>query len=316
LYWNSAWSRPEFSLTIELPKGHGKISRNGNQMKSFIIKICKLIWGITPFPAVRRLYLDLFMKLVRGKKVTCAAEGMNFELDLSENIDVCILLEKFERDVVGAIEHYCNPGWHVLDIGANVGAHSIRLAKKAGQNGKVYAFEPTEYAYRKLVRNVSLNSPCRIELYRLALWNENKDDQIISFRSSWQTDGTDVSGISRVSFIRLDDWSKRHGIERIDMIKIDVDGHEFPIFDGGRQLLASCRPLIIMEVGAWHFAEPSTNVLALLDALGYHFWDTKTRRKYDGPQEIRKLLPQADKTMSFSINVVASPRLPIASMIS
>ena len=281
-------------------------------MNKLTIKICKLIWSITPFSTVKRIYLDLFMKLVRGKSVTRAVEGMIFELDLSENIDVCILLEKFERDVVDTIEQYCQPGWQIIDVGANVGAHSIRLAKKAGIEGKVYAFEPTEYAYRKLVRNVSLNNICQIDLYRLALWNENKDNQVISFRSSWQTDGTSVSGPSTVSFVRLDDWSKKHGIERIDMIKIDVDGHEFPVFDGGRQLLAACRPLIIMEVGAWHFAEPSTNVLDLLADLGYRFCDMKSKRQYDGPEEIRKLLPREDKAMSFSINVMAAPRSSMA----
>src|SRR5437762_1495668 len=99
------------------------------QMNAIAIKLCTVIWSITPILAVRKLYLDLFMKLVRGKKITRTVEGMSFRLDLAENIDLCILLEKFERDVVDTIETYCRPGWRVLDIGANIGVHAIRLAK-------------------------------------------------------------------------------------------------------------------------------------------------------------------------------------------
>src|SRR5262245_1083779 len=115
-----------------------------NSMNTQALRACKFVWHITPFSVVRKIFLDLFYKVIRGKRLMCKVDGMNFELDLSETIDVCILLEKFERDVVGTIERYCQPGWHILDVGANVGAHTIRLAKKAGHEGKVYAFEPTD----------------------------------------------------------------------------------------------------------------------------------------------------------------------------
>lgn len=293
-------------MTI-VSKGSLKASMNAQTLK-----VCKFIWGATPFFAVRKIFLDLFYKLIRGKRIICTVEGMKYELDLSEMIDVCILLEKFEREVVGAIKIFCHPGWHIVDVGANVGGHTTRMAKIAGPEGKVYAFEPTDYAYQKLVRNITLNETTNVHHYQLALWNENKKDQVINFRSSWQTDGTSVSGSTTVSFIRLDDWCHEHGIKRIDMIKIDVDGHEFNVFEGGRQVLATHKPLIIMEVGAWHFADPGTDVLALLESLGYRFWEMRSMREFESREEIKKLLPEEDHAMNFSINILAATEAPKA----
>ena len=179
-------------------------------MSSIAIKFSKILWNITPFLAVRRFYLDMFMKRVRGRKITRTVEGMNFELDLSEMIEVSLLLEKFERDVVEAIEKRCKPGFHVLDIGANIGAHTLRFAKCVGSGGIVYAFEPTTYAFDKLIRNIALNSGWPIQAFRLALSNVNEKNQSINFRSSWQTDGSSISGTCKVDFVRLDDWCEQH----------------------------------------------------------------------------------------------------------
>lgn len=276
-------------------------------MNSIAIKLGKAIWSITPVLAVRKFYLALFMKAVRGKKITRTVEGMTFELDLAENIDLCLLLEKFERDVVAAIEDRCRPGFRVLDIGANIGAHTLRMAKSVGPNGIAYAFEPTSYAFDKLSRNIALNSTFPIRPFRLALSNRNESNKTINFRSSWQTNGSSISGTCSVDFIRLDDWCEQHGVTHIDMIKIDVDGNEFPVFDGGRKLISSCCPLIIMEVGAWHFSDPAGNVLIMLSDLGYRFLDSKSLMEYFSVDQIRCILPAEDAAMSVSINIVAIP---------
>jgi FkbM family methyltransferase len=170
----------------------------------------------------------------------------------------------------------------------------------------VYAFEPTSYAFDKLKRNISLNSTYPIHAFRLALSNRNESNRLINFRSSWQTDGTSISGSSTVDFMRLDNWCEKQDVRQVDMIKIDVDGNEFPVFDGGRKLLSSSRPLIIMEVGAWHFADPSTNVVIMLSDLGYRFLDAKTLIEYSVDQ-IHRVLATFDTATCESINVVAIP---------
>ena len=91
---------------------------------------------------------------------------MTFDLDLGEVIDTSLLMGTFEPDVTRIIESFCQPGWTILDVGANIGAHTLRFGKVAGSSGKVYAFEPTEYAYRKLLRNIALDRLDSTEAFR------------------------------------------------------------------------------------------------------------------------------------------------------
>jgi FkbM family methyltransferase len=276
-------------------------------MSTILIAIGKLVWRLTPFLAVRKVYLTLFTNAVRGKKTRRVIESMTFDLDLSETIDVSVMLGQFERDVVAAIEAHCKPGFRVLDIGANVGAHTLRFAKCVGPSGLVYAFEPTIYAYERLTRNVSLNPDLSIRTYRIALSNRNERDGLVDFRASWQTDGTIASGECRADFVRLDDWCRDNGVGDIDMIKIDVDGNEFPVFDGGRQVVARSRPIIVMEVGPYHFTDPASNPVAMLADLGYSFFNTKAPGKHQSVDEIKRAVEALDPDTSSSINVLALP---------
>jgi hypothetical protein len=71
--------------------------------------------------------------------------GITYDLDLSQGIDFAIYLGgMFERGTANALSKLTMPGSLVLDIGANIGAHTLRLANLVGPNGRVVAFEPTE----------------------------------------------------------------------------------------------------------------------------------------------------------------------------
>ena len=85
--------------------------------------------------------------------------GLRWMLDLDEGIDFSIfLLGSFEPDAVRCFEKRIKPGDVVLDICANIGAHTLRLARLVGSSGRVLAFEPTIYAYAKLRSNLELKS--------------------------------------------------------------------------------------------------------------------------------------------------------------
>ena len=283
-------------------------------MKSIALTLAKRIYRATRPQALRAFYFRLFLRLVRSRKVTTTIEGMRFELDLAELLDVGLLLEEYERDIVRATERYCRPGWVVLDIGANVGAHALRFAQCVGSEGRVFAFEPTDYAYAKLLRNMGLNQFANISAFKLALGEQNLSKYPVAFRSSWRSDNSAVAVTSLVDFRRLDDWAHEHGVERVDLIKLDVDGNEFAVLAGGHNLLTRSHPLLFLETADYHFADPATNPLALLRRLGYAFWNSRDLTPYPDPESVRAALTSRPRH-SDSMNLIATaePGSPPAS---
>jgi FkbM family methyltransferase len=94
----------------------------------------------------------------RGRQTVIERRGVRWSLDLAEGIDFAIFLfGAFELRTLRAYWPLIRPGDVVLDIGANIGAHTLMFAKRTGDAGKVFAFEPTRYAHAKLVKNLALN---------------------------------------------------------------------------------------------------------------------------------------------------------------
>lgn len=84
-------------------------------------------------------------------------DGLSYDLDLSEGIDFAIYLGMFERKTRNALKTLVKPASVVLDIGANIGVHTMLLAELVGPSGRVLSFEPSDYGVRKLRRNLGLN---------------------------------------------------------------------------------------------------------------------------------------------------------------
>ena len=94
-------------------------------------------------------------------------------------------------------------------------------------------------------------------------------------------------------------------MSRVDLIKLDVDGHEFQVVNGGLATIDRHRPILLIEAGAWHFSNGDRNPWQRLAERGYRFWETTTLRETD-LAEVRKRLPERDDEMTFSINLLAS----------
>ena len=275
-------------------------------MSNLPIAVLRKVYEITPFSFMRTLYFHAFCRLMRNKKVKAEREGIIFDLDLSEYIDMSIYLNRFEPEVTAAIQKYCRPGWTVFDIGANIGAHALRFAKLTGSNGKVYAFEPTNYAYRKLINNLSLNSFPHVRAIQVALADKIQAHEEINFRSSWRTDGTRADAPNFVDFTKLDHWCEDNDEVKVDLIKMDVDGNEFPILKGGENIIERCRPIMLLEVVSPHFEKFNENPFRLLKDLDYRFWDLRSGQEYTSLNDMKKRLPDRDFEMTVSFNVIAS----------
>jgi FkbM family methyltransferase len=269
----------------------------------------KSLYRATPIPAVRQFYFDAFCRLVRGRRMHATIDGSTFELDLSETIDVSVLLGEYERDVTSALRQHCRPGMTVLDIGANMGAHTLPIARIVGESGAVYAFEPTDLAYAKLTANLALNRLPQAHSIKVALSDVAAPRQVVTWRSSWRTDRHYRKVQSLVDFARLDDVCNQRGITSVDVVKIDTDGNEFGALAGGNRTLERSRPIIIMEAIWPHFVHDERNPFELLKRAGYRFSDARSGTQYKSVAEMARRFPPYDPEITMSFNVIALPTL-------
>lgn len=138
----------------------------------------------------------------------------------------------------------------VMDVGANFGYLSLIWANSISQNGKVIAFEPNlnvHNSFRNSIRSNSLET--NIELNNLAVGK--KDGSIELFLSSTTSNTLQTDRLNNksthIEMVSLDSFSKRNGIARCDLVKIDVDGIELDILLGATELIKSCKPIFIVE---------------------------------------------------------------------
>jgi FkbM family methyltransferase len=238
--------------------------------------------------------------------VVATRGGVTYELDLDEAIDLGLyLLGVFEPEVTRAIRSIVAPGHVVVDIGANVGAHTLRIAQQVGEAGRVHAFEPTAFAYHKLVRNLALNPAlaARVACHRVGL-TDGEQALPATISSSWSLTrpladihpldmgfGESTDG---ARFVSLDRWVAEAGVDRIDAVKLDVDGFEVRVLRGARATLARFRPVLIMEWAPHHYVhagEPFAAAIEILQALGYRFTTLAGASLAGTPAELERTVP-------------------------
>jgi FkbM family methyltransferase len=152
-------------------------------------------------------------------------------------------------------------GGYMLDVGANTGLFTL-LAAAAHPTIKVCAFEPLDSVCKLLRTNLSLNPrlASRINVYQLGLSNVAgtfdfyetiNDIGLVTTSSSLEIGHAQQVGPYRkqtVTTETLDGWATRLDGGRISIIKIDVEGHEYAVVEGGRDTIARNRPFITIEV--------------------------------------------------------------------
>ena len=124
----------------------------------------------------------------RDKQVEVTRGGLRWRLDLREGIDLSIyLLGSFEPSVTKSYRRLVAPGDVVLDIGANVGSHTLPLARAVGDTGRVVAFEPTGWAFAKLRANLALNRELstRVTAEQVMLVSPDESTLPTAIYSSW-----------------------------------------------------------------------------------------------------------------------------------
>ncbi|OYT74233.1 MAG: hypothetical protein CFK49_09470 [Armatimonadetes bacterium JP3_11] len=179
--------------------------------------------------------------------------------------------EQFRRQDMLFLRDLLRPGDILLDVGANIGTHSICLAPVLGEEGAVYSFEPHPRIFGYFQKNIQLNQIRSIYAYNVALGHQNGianlSDDVLDDRNWLHASVGKDSGVE-VPVHTLDAFPIRVG-NRI--IKVDVEGYELYVFRGAEQTLEATQ-FIYLEIGDRHTLRCGYTTHELLDFLKKRGW--------------------------------------------
>jgi FkbM family methyltransferase len=229
--------------------------------------------------------------------------GLRLFVDLSDiAIGLNVARNRYEESEARFVSRSLKPGDSVLDIGANIGFHTIQMASRVGPEGRVYAFEPVPANLALLEKSIDENGlRDRIVLERAALGEQAGGAEIVFLsleEGSFNSGGAYLRATGQpvppghhllpVRVIRLDEYPLRRPV---NFLKIDVEGAEPLALRGARGILTSDRPVILSEINPQQLVEVAGSSPAVfireVTSLGY-----ECRLLHDGsPGEIIRDVP-------------------------
>lgn len=164
--------------------------------------------------------------------------------------------------------HLVGPGDVVVEAGANIGGHTVPLARRVGPQGMVMAFEPQRVLFQILCANLALNDLFNVQTVPAGLGEERGMLRVplIDYAGEGNFGGVSLGEKGDpVQVLPLDDF----GLLRLRMLKIDVEGMEAKVLAGARDTIARLRPLLYIENDR---ADKSPQLIGAVAAMGYRMW--------------------------------------------
>jgi FkbM family methyltransferase len=216
--------------------------------------------------------------------VESRCSGVKLRYSSQNRIGQEIFANAFERIERHLLDRILSPGLTILDIGANLGFYSCLFAQRVGAAGRVIAFEPTPSTFNALQTNVRLNGyQDLIECHCCALSNTegiapmntfpDSGGVYNSFGVSRTMDGNQPQDVIDVPTTTLDKYYREEDFRNGVFIKIDVEGFEYQVIQGGTHLLKTEDRVAMMvelyEPASQQCGSSTLDTLALLESFGF-----------------------------------------------
>jgi FkbM family methyltransferase len=214
--------------------------------------------------------------------------GANLFLSPRYHIDRDILaFGCYDTELHLAIERVVQPGMVCMDIGAHFGEVALHMAARAGKNGRVYAFEPEPQTYERLIKHAERNER-RMPIVTSPLALSDRTGPSVLYAMDGDADNQGLGSLlnSRpqltqqieVQSSTLDAFVKAQKLERLDVIKIDIQGAEIRCLRGAHETLRRFNPILFLEIspadlksGGWD----SRDLCEVLEVYGYAIYRLK-----------------------------------------
>lgn len=210
-----------------------------------------------PIPGLPRLLYRSYAKASGQPGETVrhltSALGDVFDVDLSSFLEWQLwAFGSYEDHLAELFRYLVRPADRCIDVGANIGIHTIRLAKLAGTGGEVIAIEADEQLALRNSSNTSLNGLENVSIIRAAAAEIGGESRVL-YRPATQDPNKGRASLTHhayltgsqqlVSTVRLDDVNN----DPVTLIKIDVEGHEAAVIAGAEKTIEAYSPSIIFE---------------------------------------------------------------------
>jgi FkbM family methyltransferase len=192
-------------------------------------------------------------------------------------------------------------GMTVIDVGANVGVYTFSAAQRVGVAGRVYAVEPFSGCVRALEETCRVNGLTQVRVRAGAASDANGTARL-ALHSASEVNSLEfgAAGTENFEVVRcftLDSLVEEEGLQRVDWLKIDAEGHEMSVLRGAERLIRAFKPGILYENIA-SGNRSNSSVAAHLQSLGYQLF------RYRG--YVRELVPVSrPEEIEGNLNVVA-----------
>ena len=179
----------------------------------------------------------------------------------------------FEFHELSVLRTFIGDDKNILDIGANIGNHTVFFAKVCKAN-KIDSFEPIKQIYNVLEQNVMINNlEGIVTLHNCGLGRSKSNGRIKKY-TKFELGSTQIeeSKDGDIEILALDDF----GFKDIDFIKIDVESFEYELLLGARKTLTENDPIVFMEI----FEENLNRVDSLMNEYGYKIIQEVSKTNY------------------------------------
>ncbi len=206
-------------------------------------------------------------------------DGFNIYLDSKDSLGLSVY-GKYEPLEIETIKKEISKGSIFVDIGANIGYHTLQIARHVGKSGHVYAFEPDRELFGILEKNIEENNITNVTLIRKAVSNRVGDAKLYlseTNKADYKIYETEEKRKSiKIETTTLDDYFENYK-GSIDLIKMDIQGSEYLAFEGMVNTLRRFpNAKIVMEYWPLAIKSCGNDPVKFLDdliSLGFSFYD-------------------------------------------
>lgn len=213
-------------------------------------------------------------------------DDLRVRVFLGNDMSLCLYVGgSFEPNEFAFLRSVLRPGMTVIDGGANEGLYSLFAARRVGLSGTVLAIEPSTREYERLLANLALNSLQRVVALKVALGRTAGSALLAVAEAGHEGQNTVGSRVSNpkvatvdheeVNLTTIDAIVGQRRLDRVDLIKLDIEGSEVDALEGAHTTIDRFKPLLLLEAEDERLAgqgRTKDEFRRVVESYGYRLW--------------------------------------------